>query len=422
MLNCSAIYRNKIYPGSLHVSKLLKKGAKSLPHHDNQPLYLSSKTLHTTPAGNALLNGCEKLPDLTLIWPFHFWPSDIVANSLNHLHQTSGLPWWCAILLGGAILKIPMFGFNIYNFRRIQQAFVTSPRQLTHFVFTYLNNLVTKGEVHALKMANDERRFTIFREGMNWEKSMKIQMFSHISYAPLYWLASTHISMFVALHWMNRIQYTPLTSGGLPWCTDLTIADPYMVLPALCVITGLINLYLHPMHWLYPLPKIRARNLLSLSALPALVVSLSLLSALPVDFILYMISANLTACCLNCTIKTPAIHNELGLLSSGESFNRVIPPAAVFEELSKTLDRQTLLLEQKREQSMLSPADDLPQIANKTHKKLISISSSPIQIDVILGNPTSDHHRTDLDESPNFEPKSDKIKPHVNVKKKFQLH
>lgn len=427
MLSCSAIYRSNLIVKSICASKSLGSQVINNSFHHNyynkdKPLFICSRWLHQSQnSDKMLLSGCEDLPDLTLIWPFHLWPSDIVANSLNQIQLTSGLPWWCTILVGGAILKVPLFGFNVYNFRRMQQAFVTSPRQLTHFVLTYFNNLVTKGEVQALKMANNERRFTIFREGMNWEKSLKIQMFSHISYAPIYWLVFIHISMFTGMHWLNRIKYIPLMSGGLPWCLDLTSVDSYMILPVICLMTGLLNIYLHPMHWLFPLPDISIRQLMSLPVLPVLAVIVSVLSSLPADYILYMISANLTSCILNYSIKSPDIYREFGLLSSGESLNRFIPPPEVFKELNKTLDRQLLLLKQKKTQNALSQKVGIPQIED-THQSLIGMNStSPSANDsVSLSNINLNKKSKDLPELKKAA--LNEPKPHLNVKKVFHNH
>ena len=358
---------------SLHLSHK----RPSLNHQLQTPRQLRRNVHQSVSTGEVLLKGCEKLPDLTFMWPFHLWPSDVAATLFNHLQVYSDMPWWSTIIAGGVIIKVPLIFFNIYNLRRIQRFFVTSPRQVTHFVLTYFNNLVTKGEVHALKMANDERRFTIYREGLCVDLRYRMQgnMFGHITYIPLYWIAGMHASTICGLHWMNRIQYIPLTVGGLPWCLDLTLPDPYMILPTLCIASGLLNLYLHPMHWLFPLPEFKLNHIIPLA--PLFAVGFSLLSSLPADIVLYMISANLTACVLNTGLRSPRVYSEFGLLSLEETINRTIPPATLFHELTKSLDRQSLLLEQKREQEALKKPESLTMIEGEKSIKLIKKGSEP---------------------------------------------
>lgn len=359
-------------------------------------------------SGEVVSEGCTRLPDLSLMWPFHLWPSDIAASLLGQLQQASHLPWWGTVLVGAALLKLPIFGFNIYNLRKVQQFFVTSPRQMSHFVLTYFNNLVTKGEVHALKMANDERRFTLLK-GSSFDHHFKPQMFGHISYVPVYWLAGSHLAALTGLHWLNRIQYVPLLTGGLPWCGDLTLTDPFMILPLLCVTTGLLNLYLHPIHWLFPVPRLTLTHLWTMA--PLIAVAASLVSSLPVDILLYLISCNLTACLLNTLVlRHPTVYDEFGLVSSGEFLNRIIPPAVVFKELNKTFERQVFLLEQKEEQAALVEQ-------KKTGITLQSVEETKriedgLSADIVVKD----------DITPSFVRKTKHhgdLLPHLNVKKVF---
>ena len=331
--------------------------------------FLFSRQIHKSVATSEVVTqGCETLPDLTVIWPFHLWPADVAATVLDQIQQLNEIPWWATIVVGAVLVKLPIFGHNIANFRKIQLFATSSNRQMTHFVLTYLNNLVTKGETHALKMANDERRYTIAREGTH---RVRPTMTSHISYFPLYCIAGIHVTMFVALNWLNRIQYVPLLSGGLPWCANLTLADPYMILPAACVLTGCLSFYLHPVHWMLPVPEFQLKHFLYLS--PALVVVFSILSGIPADYVVYMCSANLASCVLNSILKHPAVCNEVGVLSAGENFNRMVPPSHVFKDLGKTCERQVLLIEQKKEQLLLAEKKQ-KLLAEKVSVKLLDSS------------------------------------------------
>lgn len=376
----AALALRKGYPTIISCSLHLPSKTSNLNHKFQKPCLLTRNIHQSVGSGEVLIKGCEKLPDLTFMWPFHYWPSDIAATLLDNLQISSGMPWWSTIIAGGVILKLPLIGFNIYNLRRIQRFFVTSPRQLTHFVLTYFNNLVTKGEAHALKMANMERRFTIYREGLCIDETNRFtgNMYGHLTYIPMYWIAGMHVSVLCGLHWLNRIQYVPLTTGGLPWCSDLTLYDPYLILPALCVATGILNLYLHPMHWLFPLPELKLNHILPLS--PLLAVGFSLLSSLPSDILLYMMSANLIACFMNTVVlQHPRVYSEFGLLSSEETLNRLIPPASLFYELTRTLDRQTLLLEQKRQQAVLQ-APESQHLIEEEDGKLKLLNSDSVSI------------------------------------------
>eukprot|EP00116_Pleurobrachia_bachei_P004400 sb/3464662/ len=321
------------------------------------------KNLHRSVlTGEEVQAGCEKLPELTAFWPFHLWPSDITATLVDTFQQSSGLPWWATICVAGAAVKLPMFGFNVYNYRSVQQFVTTQPRVMGHFVMVYLNNLVTKGEQHALKMANNERRFTILREGMNTEVSMKATLRTHIYYLPIYYLAGAHLAMVTGFMWLNRIQYVPLTLASTPWSSavDLTVCDPTLILPSICLAAVAVHLYFHPLTHFLPVPS--TRTFLSPSYIPLLapplIVTFAALCNIPSDILIYIISTTITSTLMGLSLRHEAVSRAVGLLSGGEVMNRLIPPASTVKEFSVTLKRQDLLLEQ-RDQQLLEAKERL---------------------------------------------------------------
>ena len=311
------------------------------------------RTLNVPPpeTSGPIIRGCAKLPDLTIMWPFNLYPTSICATTLDTIQATTELPWWAALAIGACGAKITMYGFNIYNLRKMQQFFRTTPKQTAGFVLTYLNNLVTRGERHAFSMAKNERRYIVYRYGAH---SMRLSMLpTFITFPPIFWLAGFHVSMLAGISYMNQIQYLPLLIGGPNWAPNLTVSDPYYILPVLCLATGLVSVYRHPIRWLLPMPTARLRHLLYISPLVPFV--FGGLAALPADIQLYMLFVNVTAINLNSLLSFPSVYQEFGLLSSSETLNRMIPQKHVFMELGRSLDRQLLLSNQKKHQ-LLEPS------------------------------------------------------------------
>ncbi|KAM9330013.1 mitochondrial inner membrane protein OXA1L [Gastrophryne carolinensis] len=146
-------------------------------------------------------------------------PVGLVQNFLSFLHMDVGLPWWGAIVTGTIIARILVFP------------------------------LIVKGQREAAKLNNHMPQITALTTRMNEAKQTGNKFDFAKAYADLTAYQKKHdvnplrgflvplvqapvfISFFVSLRQMAYLPVPSLQTGGLWWFSDLTMADPFYILP-----------------------------------------------------------------------------------------------------------------------------------------------------------------------------------------------
>ncbi|KOC65165.1 Mitochondrial inner membrane protein OXA1L, partial [Habropoda laboriosa] len=145
-------------------------------------------------------------------------PVGLIQHYFEWIHITCDMPWWAAITLTTAFLKI-----------------VAIPL----LVDTMKNNIKTQNVLPELLRIQEN--LTEARNCGNKEEATEhayhLQMFykkNNIKIFPLSNIVrfGMHIPVFFALRGMANAPVESLKYGGVWWFTDLTIADPYYILPA----------------------------------------------------------------------------------------------------------------------------------------------------------------------------------------------
>ncbi|KAK7755122.1 hypothetical protein SLS62_002937 [Diatrype stigma] len=146
---------------------------------------------------------------------------------LEHIYIYTGLPWWGTLLAVASIWRVIMF---IPTTRATQ---ASARLQLAHANPEYKEAFE---EFKAANRAKDQSNLLTARH--------KMKAITSRSGAKWWWIPAPFLTvpftygMFRLMRGMAAIPVPSLETGGTAWFTDLTVHDPYYVLPILNVALG----------------------------------------------------------------------------------------------------------------------------------------------------------------------------------------
>ncbi|XP_059806686.1 mitochondrial inner membrane protein OXA1L [Hypanus sabinus] len=153
-----------------------------------------------------------------------YTPVGLIQNILEFLHMDVGLPWWGAIVAGTVMARTMVFP------------------------------VIVKGQREAAKLNNHLPAMTKLTDKMNEAKASGNKFEFAKAYSDLMMFQKKHdvnplrgflvplvqapifISFFIALRQMAYLPVPSMQNGGLWWFPDLTLSDPFYLLPVL--VTG----------------------------------------------------------------------------------------------------------------------------------------------------------------------------------------
>ncbi|KAG9486979.1 hypothetical protein GDO78_007049 [Eleutherodactylus coqui] len=146
-------------------------------------------------------------------------PVGLIQNLLELLHVNLGVPWWGAIVTGTILARILVFPLIVKGQREAVKMNNHMPQ------ITALSNKMNeaKRSGNKFEFAKAYTDFTMYQKkhGVNPFRGFLVPLVQ----APVF------ISFFVGIRQMTSLPVPSLQTGGLWWFTDLTVADPYYVLP-----------------------------------------------------------------------------------------------------------------------------------------------------------------------------------------------
>ncbi|XP_029849798.3 mitochondrial inner membrane protein OXA1L isoform X2 [Ixodes scapularis] len=146
-------------------------------------------------------------------------PSGMVQHCLDLLHSSTGLPWWATIALGTVVVKLLVFPAILKGQKNTIHMNNHLPQM--QVLQAKLSEARSCGnQMEAARYANELMLFMKEKQ-INPLKNMIIPMVQ----APVF------ISFFFALRGMANLPMESFKTGGMLWFTDLTIPDPYCLLP-----------------------------------------------------------------------------------------------------------------------------------------------------------------------------------------------
>ncbi|XP_034943447.1 mitochondrial inner membrane protein OXA1L [Chelonus insularis] len=148
-----------------------------------------------------------------------WYPSGIVQQMLEFIHVTGDLPWWASITIGTIVIRTLVFPLVIY-----------SQRQTVHMHNVLPEMQKIQADLTEARMCGDQlaaARHTF--ELMEFMKDKKCNPIKNLI-APFFQFP-IFASFFFGLKKMANLPVESMQTGGLWWFKDLTVSDPYFLLP-----------------------------------------------------------------------------------------------------------------------------------------------------------------------------------------------
>lgn len=152
-------------------------------------------------------------------------PSGMVQSCFEWLHISCDLPWWGCIAIGVLTIRTLIFPLVIKSQRNSAKMANHMP-QLTILQEKMAQARRSGNSMEAAQMAYEMQAFMKEKE-INPFKNLMVPLVQ----APIF------MSVFFALKGMANAPVQSMTNGGLFWFTDLTMCDPFYLLPVLTSVT-----------------------------------------------------------------------------------------------------------------------------------------------------------------------------------------
>ncbi|XP_077982453.1 mitochondrial inner membrane protein OXA1L-like [Glandiceps talaboti] len=159
-------------------------------------------------------------------------PIGFIQSILEAIHIDFHLPWWGAIALGTVLARILIFPVYIKAQKNAIQLNNVMPTMQK--MSKRMSDARKSGNEEEIAMAAHELQLFMKRNNVNPLKSFLIPL----AQAPIF------ISFFIGLRRMATLPVESMKTGGLYWFTDLTVADPYYILPVVASLTMLASIEL----------------------------------------------------------------------------------------------------------------------------------------------------------------------------------
>lgn len=159
-------------------------------------------------------------------------PIGIFQNCLEFLHVSADLPWWGAIALTTVVIRTLLFPLVILAQRNAAKMNNYMPQlQILQMKMTEARNY--GNQLAAARYGQEIVQF-MKEKDMNPLKNVIVPL----AQAPIF------ISVFIGLRRLANLPLESFKTGGLFWFSDLTVCDPYYLLPIVTSITMLATIEL----------------------------------------------------------------------------------------------------------------------------------------------------------------------------------
>lgn len=206
------------------------------------------------------------------------------------------MPWWTAIIATNFAIRLVFLPVTIKHTKISVRAHNLMPE--TQKIQAKINAAMSAGNNY--ETAVQRTKLKQFFE----DNDIKISD----RFKPILIQAPAFFSMFFLMRKLSEIQVPSLTTGGALWFTDLTVADPYYILP---VMTCLSNFLLFE----YGMPsKPEAMSPVMRWGLRGLSVGLfPIVYSFPTSVVIFWTVNNLLTLSTNLILKLPKVRNRLGI-------------------------------------------------------------------------------------------------------------
>lgn len=186
----------------------------------------------TTPAEEFIVTTVNGEPTFASLGLGGNWPSGLLQQCMEFLHITCDLPWWGAIATATVIMRLLLTPFIIVAQRNSAK----------------MNNALPEMQRIQLKMTEARQMGNAMETAQYSQELVQLMRTKGVSplknmIAPVAQLP-VFLSFFIGIRGMVNAPVESLRTGGLWWFEDLTLADPYLILPAVTCLTLLLTVEL----------------------------------------------------------------------------------------------------------------------------------------------------------------------------------
>lgn len=195
----------------------------AIPEETYQAVF--DKVVEATPA---IVEGVE--PAFSTLGLGGWSPVGMVQNCMEFCHITCDIPWWGTILIGTICVRVILFPLVVLAQRNGAKLANNMPQ------LQVLQAKMTEARQsgNAIESARYSQAMMQFmkEKNVNPLKNMIVPL----AQAPLF------LSFFIGLRQMANAPVASMSEGGLWWFTDLTVADPFYLLPIITSLTMLATI------------------------------------------------------------------------------------------------------------------------------------------------------------------------------------
>jgi YidC/Oxa1 family membrane protein insertase len=254
-------------------------------------------TNHST-SSDAWYAAAENAADAVAVWdPSWYNVADNAILAINAVQQATGLPYGLSIVTTTVILRIGLFPLMVQAQRAASRMAYVQPE---------LQILKDRYERISSPTRADQMQFSNNLKALftKYKVNPFQTMIAPIVQIPLF------IGMFFGLKKVSTYFPEELKVGGMFWFVDLSVPDPYYVLPLTASATFLILVEIGKDQML----RAGGSSVMMLNVFRFMsIISLPLIANFEASMLLYWVANNLLTCLQTVTLKAPAVRKQFGI-------------------------------------------------------------------------------------------------------------
>lgn len=254
----------------------------------------------------------------------HWWPSGWMQHFMEFFHVDVGLPWWQTIGITTLCLRLFVAPIMLIAQKNIVKMNNHQPA---------IQKLQVQIEMSKIRNEPDKAIFATQALGHYFHANN-----CHPAKAmwPIAAQGICFMSMFFGLRGMTSVPVESLKTGGLYWFTDLTLADPTLILPLATGATIYLQLYLGA-------DGMKTENMpgfmkVIIYAMP--LISIPVMIQFPTALNVYWMSNNLISLVQASILRRKDVREKLGFEEFIKWKPSDLPMTSFHEELKREMARQ----------------------------------------------------------------------------------
>ncbi|XP_056155930.1 mitochondrial inner membrane protein OXA1L isoform X2 [Lampris incognitus] len=180
---------------------------------------ITEQVAEAPPTAVEVLQGMVPETSLAELGLAQHTPVGLIQNLLEVMHVDLGLPWWGAIVVGTALARLAVFPVIVKGQREAAKLNNVLP-EMTKLT-NRMNEAKQSGNKYEFAKAYSDLSLFQKKHDVNPLRGFLVPLVQ----APVF------ISFFIALRKMAYLPVPSLQTGGVLWFPDLTMADPFYILP-----------------------------------------------------------------------------------------------------------------------------------------------------------------------------------------------